>query len=233
VPVKRTAKPFELVHSDVCGFFSTQTLGDNQYYTLFIDNYTSYTSVWLLPIEKARTGIAAYRSHQAQVDWLEYEIKLFQCNQGWGEDKTKNFRDVLAACGTMYKPGSPYAHHNNAVEEWMICRITDQPWVMITDSQAHLLFWGEAVNTAVDLHQRSLKEGVQRITTMAINQRTKRYMRCCKDLPKLCTILMAMKYHFHPLSTICIDLDAMPVVSFRTFSAARATSAQGQYPAWW
>jgi len=29
VPVKRAMKLFELVHSDVCGLFSTLTLGDN------------------------------------------------------------------------------------------------------------------------------------------------------------------------------------------------------------
>jgi len=49
VPVNSTTKPFELVHSDVCGPFSTPTLGDNRYYVLFIDYYTRYTSVRLLP----------------------------------------------------------------------------------------------------------------------------------------------------------------------------------------
>ena len=49
VPLKHTTRPFKLVNSDVCGPFSTPTLGDNQYYILFIDNYTRFTTVWLLP----------------------------------------------------------------------------------------------------------------------------------------------------------------------------------------
>ena len=65
VPVKRTTKPFELVHSDVCCPFSTPTLGDNQYYILFIDDYTRYTSVWLLPNKNSETCTSTYQSFQA------------------------------------------------------------------------------------------------------------------------------------------------------------------------
>jgi len=39
VPVMRTTKPFELVHSDVCVPFSILTFGDNRYHILFIDDY--------------------------------------------------------------------------------------------------------------------------------------------------------------------------------------------------
>jgi len=65
VPVKHTTKPFELVHSDVCGPFSTPTLGDNRYYILFIDDYTRYTFIWLLSKKKAVTCTSAYQSFQA------------------------------------------------------------------------------------------------------------------------------------------------------------------------
>ena len=72
VPVKRTRKPFELVHSDVCGSFSTPTFGDNQYYILFIDDYLRYTSVWLLPNKKGETCTSAYQSFPARVDSMGY-----------------------------------------------------------------------------------------------------------------------------------------------------------------
>jgi len=91
VPVKCTTKPFELVHSDVCGPFSTPTFGDNRYYILFIDDYTRYTSVWLLPNEKAETCTSAYQSFQARVDSMGYEIKQFRCDNGQGEYDNKTF----------------------------------------------------------------------------------------------------------------------------------------------
>jgi len=139
VPVKCTTKPFELVHSDVCGPFSTPTLGDNRYYILFIDDYTKYTSVWLFPNKKAKTCTSAYQSFQAQVDSMGYEIRRFRCDNGWAEYDNKN-----------------------SVAERMICTITEKAWAMMIDSQAPIQFWGEAVNTAVYLHQRSPNEGLNR-----------------------------------------------------------------------
>jgi len=111
VPVKRTTKPFELVHSDVCGPFSTPTLADNRYYILFIDDYMRYTSVWLLPKQKAMTCTSPYESFQARVDSMVYDINRFRCDNGQGEYDHMTFRYVLAARGTTYKPCPPYAYH--------------------------------------------------------------------------------------------------------------------------
>ena len=109
VPVKHTTKPFELVHSDVYGPLSTPTFGDNRYYILFINDYTRYTSVWLLPNTKAEPCTSAYQSFQARVDSMGYKMKRFRCNNGRGEYDTKTFRYVLAALGTTYESCPPYA----------------------------------------------------------------------------------------------------------------------------
>jgi hypothetical protein len=44
----------------------------------------------------------------------------------------------------------------------MIQKITVKAWAMIMDSQAPVQFWGEAVNTALYLHQRSLNDSLNR-----------------------------------------------------------------------
>jgi len=120
VPVKSTMKPFELVHWDVCGPFSTPTFGDNRYYILFIDDYTRYTSVWLFPNKRAKTCTSAYQSFQAWVDSMGYEIKQLRCDNGQGEYEIETFRYVLAARGTTYRPCPPYAHHKNVVAELVL-----------------------------------------------------------------------------------------------------------------
>jgi hypothetical protein len=162
VPVKRTMKPFQLVHSDVCSPFFTPTFGDNRYYILFIDDYTRYTSLWLLPNKNAETCTSAYQSFQARVDSMGYEIKRFRCDNGQGENNNKTFRYVLAARGTTYEPCPPYAHRKNRVAKRMIPTITKKAQAMMIDSQAPVQFWGEAINTAVYLHQRSPNEGLKR-----------------------------------------------------------------------
>jgi len=52
VKTKSTTKPFELIHLEVCGPFSMRTTAGHCYYILFIDDYTRYTSGWVLPDKK-------------------------------------------------------------------------------------------------------------------------------------------------------------------------------------
>jgi len=164
VPVKRTTKPFELEHWDVWGPSSTPTLRDNRYYTLFIDDYTRYTSVWLFPSQNANTCNSTYQSFQARVDSMGYQIKRFRCINGRREYDNMTFRYVLATCSTPSEPCLAYAHHQNGVAECMICTITDMARAMTIHSQAAVHFWGEAVNTTVYVNQRSPYKGLKRQT---------------------------------------------------------------------
>jgi len=91
---------------------------------------------------------------------MGYEVKRFRCGNGRGEFDNKTFRQVLAAHGTTYEPCPPYTHHENGVSEHMIQNITEKARSMIIDSQAPHACWGEAVNTAVYLQQRTPNEAL-------------------------------------------------------------------------
>jgi hypothetical protein len=91
---------------------------------------------------------------------MGYEVKRFRCDHGRREYDNKTFQLVLAARGTTYKPCPPYAHHKNGVAERMIQTITEKARSMMIDYQAPLVFWGEAVNTAVYFHQRTTNKGL-------------------------------------------------------------------------
>ena len=60
---------------------------------------------------------------------------------------------LLPSCGTALEFCLPYARHKNGVAVRMIRTITEKARAMILDFQASLEFWGEAINTAVYLHQ--------------------------------------------------------------------------------
>jgi len=160
VQTKCTTKSFELIHADLCGPFSTPNSAGHRYYILFINDYTQYTFVWVLPDKKSKTYTAAYQSVQAEVDCMGYDGKRFQRDNDRGEYDNMTFRLVLAACGSTYKPCPPYAHHKNGVAERVIHTITEKARSMMIDSQAPLVFWGEAVNTAVYLHLQTPNEGL-------------------------------------------------------------------------
>ena len=138
------------------------TYAGHRYYILFIDDYTRYTSVWVLPDKKSKTCTSAYQSFRARVDSMGYEAKRFRCDNGRGEYGNKTFRQVLTARGTTYKLCPPYAHQKNGVAERMIQTFTEKARSMMIDSQAPLVYWGEPVNTAVYLHQRSPNEGLKK-----------------------------------------------------------------------
>jgi hypothetical protein len=121
-----------------------------------------YTSVWLLPNKNAKTCTSSHQSFQAPVDSMGYEINRFQWDNGKGEYQNKTFQYILAARGTTYEPCPPYAHHWNGVEQTTTGIVTEKARAMMIDSQAPVLFWGEAVKSAIDLHQRSPNERLKR-----------------------------------------------------------------------
>jgi len=75
--VKRATTPFELVNSDSCGCFSVLTKGRHLHYIIFVDDYTRWTTFYLLPDMKRETCIAACQHYQANVDARGYNIKRF------------------------------------------------------------------------------------------------------------------------------------------------------------
>ena len=91
VKTKRTTKPFKLIHSDMCGPFSTPTATGHRYYILFIDDYTRYTSVSVLPDKKSIICTSAYQSCQARVDSIGYEVKRVRYNNSHGKYDNKTF----------------------------------------------------------------------------------------------------------------------------------------------
>jgi hypothetical protein len=91
---------------------------------------------------------------------MGYEVQRFRCDNSHREYDNKTFRLVLAARGTTYEQCRPYAHHKNGVAEVMIQTITEKARSMMIGSQAALVFWGEAVNTVVYLHQGTPNEGL-------------------------------------------------------------------------
>jgi hypothetical protein len=115
----------------------------------------------MLPDQMSETCTTTYKAFQARVAGMGqgYQIKQFRCDNGRGEYDNKTFRSVLTTSGTTYEPCPPYYHLKNGVAERMIRTITEKARAMMIDSQAPVQFWGEAVNTAVYLHQRSPNEG--------------------------------------------------------------------------
>ena len=45
---RKTSRPLELVHSDVCGPFHIDSVGGSKYFVTFVDDYSRYVTVYML-----------------------------------------------------------------------------------------------------------------------------------------------------------------------------------------
>ena len=84
-PVKRATRPFEFVHSDVWGPLKYETKSGHKYFIVFIDDFSRFTSVYLLSNKKSDMVTRAFQIFHAKVVTKGYKIAQFRCDNGRGE----------------------------------------------------------------------------------------------------------------------------------------------------
>jgi len=82
VPVLQTSTPFHLIHPNTCGPFNTKSHGRDLHFIVFIDNYTHYTTVYILLDKHAECCISVFQSLKARIESGEYSIKQFRYDNG-------------------------------------------------------------------------------------------------------------------------------------------------------
>lgn len=160
--VPHSTKPFELIHSDLCGPLS-HSIGSAGYYIAYIDDCTRYTEVYLLVTKTSAEIISKFNHYKAWVDSQGYRIKRFRCDNGKGEYNNADFLQMLGDNGISYEPSPPYTQHKNGVSERMIQTLNSKVRCLLLDADLPMRFWGEAIKTACYIHRRtptpSLPEG--------------------------------------------------------------------------
>jgi hypothetical protein len=153
-PVSRASCPFEVIHTDTCGPFSTPTLSGNQHFIIFIDDYTRFATVYLLKKKNAASVMEAYACFLARIDNFsrtlghDFTVSKLRCDNDRAAYDTIEFRQFLSKLGTKLEFSPPYHQDKNGVAEHTIGVIVSKAHAMIIDSQVNVAFWGEAVNTA-------------------------------------------------------------------------------------
>ena len=152
--VPRSATPFELVHSDLCGPFPS-SVGGSIYYLLYIDDCTRYAEVYFLRSKSSAEIIPRFVEYKAWVENQGYRIMQFRCDNGRGEFNNDDFLEILRKTGIQYELAPPYSQHKNGVSERMIQTINTKARCMLLDVELDVKFWAEAVRTAIYLHRRT------------------------------------------------------------------------------
>ncbi|KAL6287822.1 hypothetical protein ACE6H2_012212 [Prunus campanulata] len=151
--VWRASQPLELIHSDICGPMQTVTLGGNRYFLTFIDDHTRMC--WLFFLQYKSQALNIFRKFKIMVELqCGYKIKKLRSDRG-GEYTSQDFSKFCEEMGIERQLTVAYSPQQNGVAERKNRTVMEMARTMMHEKKIPLKFWGEAVNTAVYLQNRS------------------------------------------------------------------------------
>jgi hypothetical protein len=147
-----TKERLEIVHSDVCGPMTTESLGGAYYFVTFVDDYSRFTMVYCI---KNKSQVPEkFKEYEAYVtNQFGLRIKIIRTDGG-GEYSSEEFANFLKGKGIKHEVTAPYCPEQNGVAERMNRTLVEMARCMIFQANLRKEFWGEAINTAAYIRNR-------------------------------------------------------------------------------
>ena len=159
---KRSVEPLGLVHSDVCGKISTESLSGAEYFLTFIDDTTRY--VWVYVLKRKVQVFERFLEWKALVEKSTgRKLKALRTDNG-GEYTSTEFETYLKKEGVRHELTVPKTPEQNGVAERMNRTLVETTRSMLGYSKLPHKFWAEALSTAVYLRNRSPTKAVEAMT---------------------------------------------------------------------
>ncbi|CAH9105587.1 unnamed protein product, partial [Cuscuta europaea] len=142
-----------LVHSDVCGPFKVESLSGSRHFLTFIDDASRKVWVYFL-ITKDQVFECFKTFHILVEREIGKKLKCLQSDNG-GEYTSKVFDAYCRTYGIRHDKSVPRTPQHNGVAERMNRTIMERARSMLNMTKLPKSFWGEVVNTACYLINRS------------------------------------------------------------------------------
>ncbi|KAJ4710364.1 Retrovirus-related Pol polyprotein from transposon TNT 1-94 [Melia azedarach] len=152
----------ELIHTDICGPFPTVAWNGQQYFIMFIDDFSRYGYIYL--IHEKSQALDVFKNYKAEVEnQLSKRIKTVRSDRGGeyygrydgsGEQRPGPFAKFLEECGIVPQytmSGSPTI---NGVAKKQNRKLKDMVRIMISHSTLPESLWSEALKTAAYILNR-------------------------------------------------------------------------------
>lgn len=150
---RRSSRVLELVHSDVCGPVTPTGWNDHKYFVTFIDDWSRFTVVYL--IHSKDEVVQRFQEYEAEMTAkFGNKISRFRSDNG-GEYTCKEMQTFCKRKGIKMEFTVPYCPEQNGTSERMNRTLVEKARSMVFDSGISRKFWGEAVQTAAFLANRS------------------------------------------------------------------------------
>ena len=148
----RSTEKLQLVHSDVCGPMSTDSIGGRKYFVTFTDDYSRCCSVYFIKhkyevFEKFKEFETATTTSSGQ------RIRRLRTDNG-GEYVSKEFENYLKSREIFHEFTVPHSPEQNGVAERMNRTLVESARSMLSHAGLPKSFWAEAIATAAYIRNR-------------------------------------------------------------------------------
>ena len=162
------AAPLVLLHSDIGGPITPQSISGFRYWMTIIDDCTRYP--WIMLLRHKDEALNKFKEWQAAVEpLLQKKAKSIEFSQNWvrifrtdngGEYISHKFEAHLRSCGIMHQTTAPDTPEQNGLAECMNQTITGRALAMLIDSKLPRTYWSYAYQMATYLIARSPASGI-------------------------------------------------------------------------
>lgn len=158
----RSKEKLEVLYSDVCGPFETQSLGGNNYFISFIDEFTRM--LWIYLIQRKSDVLAIFKKFKLMCEKQSGRyIKILRTGGG-GEYTSHEFQKFCDEAGIIHEVTAPYTPQHNGMAERRNRSILNMARSMLKRRKLPKGFWGEAVSTAAFILNRCPTKSLKNVT---------------------------------------------------------------------
>lgn len=151
--VDRKAKQIlDIIHTDLCGPFSTATPSGNRYFLSLIDDYSRFVVIYLLK-EKSEAKEKVKDFVYFCQNYFGRKPKVIRADGG-GEYVNNDLNNFYAKEGIVPQFTTAYSPQSNGVAERRNRSLQEMASCMLLDAGMEKKYWGEAIRTAAYLQNR-------------------------------------------------------------------------------
>lgn len=136
----------ELIHSDVCGPMSCNSIGGSRYYVTFIDDFTRKIFVYVIK-NKNQVYDCFLKFKNFVENQTSKKIKILRSDNGT-EYVNSKFQTLCATSGIQHQKTCTYTPEQNGLAERFNRTIMERVRCLLFEAGLPKSFWGEAVLVA-------------------------------------------------------------------------------------
>lgn len=168
-------EPLDVIVSDVCGPFPTETINKKRYFVTFIDAHSKYTETFLMREKSEVTQVAMdylEKLHTKHGKWP----KIFRSDRG-KEYLNERFQRYLLRRGIKSEFTVGYAPEQNGIAERKNRTLVEATRSMLSSSGLGKALWGEAILTATFVLNRIINKTTKETPYKTMHGKKHKYVK--------------------------------------------------------